>query len=163
MLVVRPALALLLLAAPAAAQSAVPDAVAAPGETVVLAVHAEGAQVYECAAGEAGRLAWRFREPVATLLQDGRTVGRHYAGPTWELADSSIVEGKVVSRAPGAGPQDIPLLKLAVAAHRGAGALAEATTVQRLATSGGALEGPCETAGATRAVAYAADYVFLKR
>ena len=39
-------------------------------------VHAEGAQVYECKADAAGKLAWQFREPVATLIVDGKTVGR---------------------------------------------------------------------------------------
>ena len=62
-------LALLLLSgslAIARAQTPLPDAIAAPGETVVLTVHAEGAQVYECKAGADGKLAWAFREPIAT-------------------------------------------------------------------------------------------------
>ena len=50
----------------------------------MLTLHAEGAQVYECKAGSDGKLAWAFREPIATLLLDGKTVGRHYAGPNWE-------------------------------------------------------------------------------
>ena len=44
------ALALLLLSGldvSANAQTPLPDAIASPGETVVLTVHAEGAQVYE--------------------------------------------------------------------------------------------------------------------
>src|SRR5215470_2746239 len=53
-----------------------PPAVAAPGETVVATFHAEGAQVYECKAGNDGKLAWTFREPIATLFLDGKTVGR---------------------------------------------------------------------------------------
>ena len=64
-----------LLAGPASAADALPDAIAAPGETVVLTVHAEGAQVYECKAGADGKLAWAFREPIATLAgrrQDDR-------------------------------------------------------------------------------------------
>src|SRR3954471_6135421 len=114
---------LLLLAGPAAAADPLPDAVAAPGETVVLSVHAEGAQVYECKAGTDGKLAWAFREPIATLLSDGKTIGRHYAGPNWEHMDGSAVVGKVSGNAPGATPKDIPLLKLDVVASRGSGAL----------------------------------------
>ncbi len=34
---------------------------------------------------------WTFREPIATLLDDGKTVGRHYAGPNWEDNDGSAV------------------------------------------------------------------------
>ena len=139
------------------------DAISAPGETALLTLHAEGAQVYECAGADGGKLAWKFREPVATLMRDGKTLGRHYAGPTWELADGSAVEARIAARAPGASAQDIPLLKLAVSVHRGAGALSEATTVQRINTRGGALEGACGAIGATTAVAYSADYVFLKR
>jgi hypothetical protein len=148
----------------ATAQTAqIPDAIAAKGETVVLTVHAEGAQVYDCKVGEAGRLAWQFREPVATLIQDGKTVGRHYVGPTWEHADGSRVVGKAVSRANGATAKDIPWLKLEVAEARGAGVLAGVTTIQRVNTQGGQFEGACEKAGATFAAPYAADYVFLRR
>ncbi len=86
----------------ASAQTPLPDAIAAPGETAVLTLHAEGAQVYECKAGTDGKLAWAFREPIATLLLDGKTVGRHYAGPTWEHIDGSAVVGKAVGNAPGA-------------------------------------------------------------
>ena len=80
-------------AAPTAAAQ-VPDAIAAKGETVVLTVHAEGAQVYESKADAGGKLTWQFREPVATLMADGKTVGRHYVGPTWEHADGSRVSGQ---------------------------------------------------------------------
>src|SRR5215211_6579976 len=99
------ALALLLLSGSlviAHAETALPDAIAAPGETAVLTMHAEGAQVYECKAGTDGKLAWAFREPIATLLAGGKTIGRHYAGPNWEHADGSAVVGKASGNAPGA-------------------------------------------------------------
>ena len=102
-----------------AAETPLPDAIAASGEAVVLTVHAEGAQVYECKAGADGKLAWAFREPVATLLADGKTVGRHYAGPNWELNDGSAVVGKMAGSAPGATAGDIAWLKLDVASRRG--------------------------------------------
>src|SRR5947208_17142116 len=145
------ALALLLLAgslATARAQTPLPDAVAALGEAVVLSVHAEGAQVYECKAAADGKLAWAFREPIATLLADGKTIGRHYAGPNWEHSDGSAVSGKAAGNAPGATAQDIPWLKLDVVTHRGTGVLTDVTTVQRINTKGGKLDGPCEPAGA---------------
>jgi len=141
----------------------IPDAIAAKGETVVLTVHAEGAQVYDCKAGEGGKLAWQFREPVATLIADGKTVGRHYVGPTWEHADGSRVVGKPAGRANGATQKDIPWLKLEVVEARGAGALAGVTAIQRINTQGGQIDGACDKAGATLAAPYAADYVFLKK
>ncbi|GLH79018.1 hypothetical protein SSBR45G_39270 [Bradyrhizobium sp. SSBR45G] len=160
--------ALLLLAAlpgrAAAAEAAIPDALVAAGEKAVLTLHAEGAQVYECKAGSDGKLAWTFREPIATLFENGKTIGRHYAGPSWEHQDGSIVGGRVVGTAMGATDNDIPWLKLAVVSHRGGqGVLSDITTVQRINTAGGKLDGACEAAGQYRSVAYAADYVFLRK
>jgi hypothetical protein len=151
-----------LVSAPAA-ETPLPDAIAAPGEIVVLAVHAEGAQVYECKAGADGKLGWTFREPIATLLADGKTVGRHYAGPNWEHSDGSAVVGKVAANAPGATPSDIPWLKLDVVSRRGNGILTSATTVQRINTQGGKLEGACDKAGVLRSVPYSADDVLLRK
>ena len=146
-----------------AAETPLPDAIAAPGETIVLTMHAEGAQVYECKAGADGKLAWAFREPIATLLVDGKTVGRHYAGPNWEHSDGSAVVGKATGNAPGATPNDIPWLKLEVVSSRGSGVLSGGTTVQRINTKGGKVEGPCEVVGSLRSVPYSADYVFLRK
>jgi hypothetical protein len=160
-------LALLLLsgslASASAAETPLPSAIAAPGETVVLSVHAEGAQVYECKAGTDGKLAWAFREPIATLLVDGKTIGRHYAGPNWEHSDGSAVVGKAASNAPGATANDIPWLKLSVTSQRGSGVLTGVTTVQRINTEGGKLEGACDKAGSFKSAPYAADYVFLRK
>jgi hypothetical protein len=162
----RTVLALLLLSGSpmsASAQTPLPDAIAAPGETVVLTLHAEGAQVYECKAGADGKLSWAFREPIATLLLDGKTVGRHYAGPNWEHIDGSAVVGKAVGNAPGATPKDIPWLKLEVTSHRGSGILSAVTTVQRINTQGGKLDGGCDGAGNFLSAPYSADYVFLRK
>ena len=147
----------------ATAQTPLPGAIAAPGETAVLTLHAEGAQVYECKAGADGKPAWAFREPIATLLADGKTVGRHYAGPNWEHSDGSAVAAKVAGNAPGATANDIPWLKLEVTSRRGSGVLADVATVQRINTRGGKLEGACDKAGAYRNVPYSADYVFLRK
>ena len=145
------------------AETSPPDAIAAPGETVVLTLHAEGAQVYECKAGADGKLSWAFREPIATLIADGKTVGRHYAGPNWEHSDGSAVVGKTIGNAPGATASDIPWLKLDVVSKRGSGVLSSVTTVQRINTMGGKLDGACETAGTYRSASYSADYVFLRK
>jgi hypothetical protein len=146
-----------------AAETQLPDAVAAPAEAMVLTVHAEGAQVYECKAGTDGKPSWAFREPIATLMADGKTVGRHYAGPNWEHSDGSAVVGKAVGNAPGASANDIPWLKLEVISRRGSGVLSSVTTVQRINTEGGKLEGACDKTGTTRSAPYSADYVFLRK
>jgi hypothetical protein len=160
----RAALTLLLASSVSAkAQTPLPDAIAAPGETVVLSTHAEGAQVYDCKAGADGKLAWAFREPIATLSVDGKTVGRHYAGPNWEHIDGSAVVGKVIGNAPGATADDIAWLKLQVVSSRGSGVLTGVTTVQRINTKGGSFAGPCDKAGTFKSAPYSADYVFLKK
>jgi len=146
-----------------ASEPKLPDAIAAPGETVVLTLHAEGAQLYECKAGADGKSAWAFREPTAALMLDGKTVGRHYAGPTWEHNDGSAIVGKVAGSAPGATPGDITWLKLEVVSRRGSGVLSDVTTVQRINTTGGKLDGACDKAGTWRSMPYAADYVFLRK
>ena len=109
------------MATEAAAQ--IPAPIAAPGETGLVTLTPQGAQVDDCKAGADGKLAWAFREPIATLLLDGKTVGRHYAGPNWDHVDGSGVTGKVLANAPGKTPNDIAWLKLEVTARRGNGVL----------------------------------------
>jgi hypothetical protein len=145
-----------------AAIAEMPDAIAAGGETVVLQVHAEGAQIYECKADASGKLAWQFREPIASLFNEGKTVGRHYAGPNWEI-DGGAVVAKIAGRAPGASSKDIPWLKLEATDHRGSGPLKDVTTVQRVNTQGGNAEGVCQKAGELHSEPYSADYVFLRK
>jgi hypothetical protein len=152
-----------IVAAGPAAAAGMPAEIAAPGETAVMTVHAEGAQIYECKAGEGGKLAWAFREPIASLVLDGKTVGRHYAGPNWDHMDGSGVTAKVAGKAPGATAKDIPWLKLAVTANRGDGILTDVTTVQRINTIGGTMSGGCEMAGTLMSIPYSADYVFLRK
>jgi hypothetical protein len=151
------------LAAPSMASTQVPAAIAAPGETLVMTLHAEGAQIYDCKAGAGGKPAWQFREPIATLLMDGKTVGRHFAGPSWELAAGGRVVGKEVAHAAGATPKDIPWLKLAATSQPETGGLTGTTTIERLNTKGGVAQGSCDQVGTFLSVPYSADYAFLKK
>jgi len=144
------------------ARAQVPPTLAAPGEAVAT-IHAEGAQIYECKADSGGKITWLFREPVATLLLNGNTISRHYAGPTWELTDGSVVIGKTVSNAPGATAADIPWLKLDVVNRRGNGLLSKVATVQRINTHGGVAQGTCDQPGSFLSVPYSADYRFLSK
>jgi Protein of unknown function (DUF3455) len=128
----------------------------------ILVARAVGAQIYECKVGETAATNWVLREPVATLVLGGGTIGHHYVGPTWELTDGEVVKGKQSAAAPGATPGDVALLKLDIVDHRGSGILENAKLVLRLATRGGVLKGACPTAGELRAQPYSADYVFLR-
>jgi hypothetical protein len=138
----------------------IPAAVAAPGGKTIGTFQGVGAQIYECKAGSDGKLVWSFREPIAALIDGRKTIGRHYGSPTWEDVDGSKIVGKAVGNAPGAASEDIPWLKLSVIGHQGHGLLSGVTTVQRLDTHGGALNGGCDKAGDFRSVAYSATYVF---
>ena len=148
---------------PAQTYAQVPAAIAVSGETIVATFHAEGAQVYECKFDPAYKLVWQFREPIAALMLDGKTVGLHSAGPNWQHLDGSAVRAKMVSSAPGATSNDVAWLKLETTEQRGNGTLSHVTTVQRINTKGGATQGPCETAGAYHSAPYSADYVFLRK
>ena len=130
--------------------------IAAPDATMVGTFHAEGAQLYECkrevantSSAQGGTLTWKFREPIATLIVDGKTIGRDYAGPNWDHIDASGVKAKLAASVPGATPNDIPLLKLDVTDRRGNGILSEVTTIQRITTKGGLAQGSCESEGST--------------
>lgn len=139
-----------------------PAAIAAEGALVIRRLHAQGAQIYECQADSAGKLQWVLREPIAALFdENGKTIGRHYLGPRWELDDGSLLVGKAVSRAPAADPNDIPLVKLQATAERNEGCLAKVTLIQRLATHGGQPTQACTKPGDFLSSAYSADYVFL--
>jgi len=152
------------LAGAAMAESVLPHAIAAlPDETIALKLHAVGLQLYECKPGADGKLVWTFTAPQATLTADGKVVGHHGAGPSWELDDGSAITGKAVANAPGANANDIPWLKLEVADHKGSGKLSDVTAVQRINTIGGILKDSCDRQGAGRGMPYAADYVFLKK
>lgn len=159
--------ALLALAAiPAAAQlPSVPaaDIKAKAGETEVMTVGATGVQVYECRAGTDGRLAWAFKEPRAELTQAGKVIGRHYAGPHWELPDGSVVKVAPVARADAPSAGDIPWLRLDVVESRGNGRLTGVSVVLRTNTKGGMHSGACTEAGKLHEQPYTSDYVFLKR
>jgi len=126
------------------------------GQKIRWKLHAEGAQLYECKVAQSGGLAWQFREPVATLIEGGTTVGTHSAGPQWQVR-GTIVTAKVAEQQPGPTPADIAELKLAVTNSSTSGL----ATVLRVNTKGGQLQGACETAGGLRAIPYSAEYLFL--
>jgi hypothetical protein len=125
-------------------------------------LEAAGAQIYVCTKNAAGALNWTFREPVASLLEEGKTVGRHFVGPTWEFADGSRVQGEVVNKAPGTTAKDIAWLKLSVKDPPKSGLVAGATSVLRIDTKGGVFEGACDNEGELHSEPYTATYIFAK-
>jgi len=150
------------VAAEAEGLANLPEAIAVKGGVAVATLQAAGAQIYACSKNAKGALEWTFREPIAALLQDGKTIGRHFVGPTWEFADGTHVAGKLAGKMPGQTPKDIPWLKLAIAEPANSGPAAGATTILRIDTKGGGFEGACSTEGELHSEPYSATYVFVK-
>jgi len=117
----------------------VPDAIAAPsGLQVVLMAHASGSQIYTCQAGAEGKFGWTLKAPDAELKdRKDKVIGQHSAGPTWKLKDGSEVAGKAVAHVNSLDSESVPWLLLNVVTNSGKGALAGATTIQRVHTHGG--------------------------
>ena len=153
---------------PAAGETAVPASLAAPaGQSSTLTLEAKGVQIYECRAKADGSgFEWVFKAPEADLLDAaGKKVGRHYAGPTWELADGGKVAAKVKAKADAPdGAGNIPWLLLEVAEGSGTGSFAKVRSIQRINTVGGVA--PATPADAGRVgkearVNYTATYRFF--
>ncbi|TXC67290.1 DUF3455 domain-containing protein [Piscinibacter aquaticus] len=143
-----------------------PEAVRVPaGLKQTMSTTGVGEITYECREKKdmAGAHEWAFVAPVATLYSaDRKTVGKYYAGPTWEAADGSKVTGKQVAVAPAA-PGNIPLQLVKAEPAMGAGAMQGVAYIQRLNTKGGVAPSAACTAankGQRQQVAYEADYVF---
>jgi hypothetical protein len=145
-----------------------PNLRAPDGERVAFILKAQGVQVYACKArvDDPYAYAWSFVAPEATLSEEGNTVGRHFAGPTWaSTSDRSRVKAAVRERQDG-GAGNIPWLLLTATADPAEGKFAGVTSIQRVATYGGVEPGqPCTgaNAGTEARVPYTADYVFYKR
>jgi hypothetical protein len=136
------------------------------GEVLIKQLHATGVQIYECAPAknDASQFEWAFRGPEAKLLTPrGSSVGKHYAGPTWESNDGSAVVGEVVASSPSPQPGSIAWLLLRAKGTAGKGVFTAVHFIQRLNTVGGSAPGPIcrkEQAGQQLRAAYSADYFF---
>lgn len=145
----------------------VPESLKAPeGQSVMLKANAEGVQIYACQAkaGEPGSFAWTFKAPEAVLKDEtGETIGKHYAGPTWEAKDGSKVVGQMQQQADAPAEGAIPWLLLRAKSNEGAGIFQKVAYIQRVNTAGGkAPAAGCDSqhvGGETR-VAYKATYYF---
>ena len=161
------------IAAPCIAAVAEPAGIApnlrpAAEEQAAFVLNAQGVQVYACRprANDPNAYGWSFVAPEATLAEGGATVGRHFAGPTWESSsDRSSVKGAVRERQDG-GAGNIPWLLLAATPAATEGRFAGISSVQRVATKGGVEPtAPCDASkvGEEMRVPYTADYYFYKR
>jgi hypothetical protein len=148
-------------------KAAIPEKLLPPkGQVALLELKAKGVQIYECKAkpGQAGEFEWVFKAPEAELFDsDGKKVGRHYAGPTWEAKDGSKVVGKLVEKAAAPKEDDIPWLLLKATANEGKGVFSKVEYIQRRNTRGGNAPARPDKSqvGKTVKVPYEATYVFF--
>ena len=155
----------LLLAACAQIPAAVPAPLVPPGEVPLTHVAARGVQVYECRNAPTAAPAWTFVAPEADLIDArGMVIGRHGAGPYWQMLDGSRIVGSVKARADAPRAGAIPWLLLGTRNDGRPGRWSQVTSVQRLNTAGGvAPASGCDDAsiGRTARVPYTAEYVLF--
>jgi hypothetical protein len=141
---------------PQAYAQTLPGSIDAPKADAVLMLKAQGKgdQVYECVEGN-----WMLIGPDARLFNEqGNVIGRHYAGPTWQLKDGSLVTGKAIAKTASSDAQSVPWLLLK--ASSGTGEFKAVTFIQRRDTQGGAAPStPCKGKAELR-VSYTANYLF---
>ena len=147
----------------AVAAPQVPQQLKPPGnESLVFRVRGKGDQIYTCNE-DGAQFAWVLKAPDARLFgKNGKLFGKHFAGPSWEATDGSLIVGKAVAKA-SPDPESIPWLLVNVVSHEGNGQLSPITTVQRLNTKGGkAPASGCDAAhtGQEIRIPYSADYLF---
>lgn len=149
--------------------TSVPPAIAtAPDESLALVTPAQGVQIYECRASKTmpGAYEWTFVAPEADLFdRNGKRIGRHYAGPHWELTDGSKIAASVKARADAPQPDAIPWLLLSARSVGPDGTLSKVSSIQRTNTVGGlAPKNGCSQAsvGKPARVHYTADYYFFR-
>ncbi len=143
----------------------VPDAIKAPeGLKVILLAHATGSQIYTCTASSEGKFSWTLKAPEAELKDaKGKTIGSHFAGPSWKLDDGSEIKGKAAAKADAPDANSIPWLLVNVVSNSGKGALAQVTFIQRVNTKGGQPPASvCDEAHKDKETrsSYSADYYF---
>jgi Protein of unknown function (DUF3455) len=137
-----------------------------PGQVLMLIAKASGVQIYECGIdkGDASRYRWNFKAPEAELFNShGKSIGKHYGGPTWESTDGSKVVGQVVASENAMDANSIPWLLLNVKSNSGSGVFAKTTSIQRLHTvSGKAPDDGCDQAHLAKElrIPYTAQYYF---
>jgi hypothetical protein len=139
---------------------------AQPGHVLTLEAKGTGVQIYTCtiSAADPTKFEWHFKAPEADLTDSrGKTIGKHYAGPTWEANDGSKVIGQVKASSNESDPKSIPSLLLNAVSNSGTGIFAKTTTIQRLyPVSGKAPADGCDGdhLGKEARVSYTAQYFF---
>jgi FtsP/CotA-like multicopper oxidase with cupredoxin domain len=155
------------LAVGAFPRTSIPAEIAPPqNQRLELIAAAAGVMVYRCDPKKdaPGKFEWAFQAPEARLRDiAGKSLGRHYAGPTWEAEDGSKVVATLQAQVAAPEKTAVPWVRLGAKSTGGPGLLANATTILRVSTAGGAPPaGGCSEPdhGRLLRVEFSADYYF---
>jgi hypothetical protein len=124
------------------------------GNVLLLQAQGKGAQVYGCVDKR-----WVLTAPDAKLFDErGDVIGKHFAGPTWQLNDGSLLTAKPIAKKESLDTVSVPWLLLRVIS--GNGKFANVVYVLRTETHGGAAPtAACDGEPELR-VPYTATYSF---
>jgi uncharacterized protein DUF3455 len=136
-----------------------------PDATVVLALAAEGVQIYEAKSDPVHGLQWALKAPEAELRNlAGELIVKHFAGPSWRANDGSEIIGALPPLTTSPAGRNIPWLVVSVKSNSGSGLLQNIGYVARIATDGGAAppEPPKNQTDIAR-IRYRAIYLFFQK
>lgn len=143
--------------------TALPGTLALPESDLIplLMIPAAGVQIYRATADGSFALVG----PEATLFDgEGRRIGWHYQGPTWEHRDGSRIVCEVAAKSPAPASAAIPWLLLRVVSAEGEGALFRACYLHRVDTAGGvAPSGPAAPGTEVRVPYRAVYWIWARR
>lgn len=126
---------------------------------------AKGTQIYNCKA-DGNNYAWTLKGPDATLSDaKGHAIGKHFAGPSWQAADGSVVVGETLNASPSPDAGAVAWLVLHAKSHSGNGEMASVQYIVRTRTEGGVAPATgCDAAhvGAEVRVPYSAVYLLFR-
>ena len=127
-----------------------------PHSRLLLRAVGSGDQVYGC-----DNRHWVLKVPDAKLFnQQGSIIGRHFAGPKWQLNDGSWVKGRAVAKQVAPDAISVPWLLLESVGTTGR--LGTVRFIQRTRTHGGnAPDSSCSQSTVLR-VPYTATYSFYE-
>ncbi|GLQ90192.1 DUF3455 domain-containing protein [Dyella flagellata] len=137
----------------------------APAKPPAIEAFAKGVQIYACKPSN-GNYAWVLKAPDANLSDaGGHALGKHFAGPSWQATDGSVVVGETLNSSPSPDAGAVAWLVLHAKSHTGAGEMASVQYVVRTRTEGGlAPAAGCDAAhaGSEVRVPYSAVYLFFR-
>jgi len=126
---------------------------------------AKGVQIYTCKAAN-GSYAWTLKAPDASLSDaKGQVIAKHFAGPSWQAEDGSVVVGEPVQASPSPDAGAVSWLVLHAKSHTGNGEMASVQYIVRTRTEGGVAPATgCDAghAGGEVRVPYSAVYLFFR-